>query len=322
MAASTSRRGRRTGPPPEASARLDRKRIYIVPTRAGFALAVTLLLMLAGSINYNLGLGYVLTFLLGGLGVVGMLHTWRNLAGLVLTPGRTNPAFAGEHVVWRVVADNASGLPRHRITLAFERALPAVIDVAPTGSAIAELAEPVSVRGPLRPGRLRIESRWPLGLFRAWAYADLDLSTLVYPHPETGAPPLPPANPQPGASGRSLRGEDDFAGLRSYRPGDAPGRIAWKSAARGEALLTKQFEGGDGGALLWLDRSTLPRELDEERALSRLTAWVLAADTARLRYGLRLRTQEIAPESGAVHRTYCLEALALHGRREGPDGRR
>ena len=65
--------------------------------------------MLAGSINYNLGLGYVLTFLLGGLGVVGMLHTWRNLAGLVLTPGRTNPAFAGEHVVWRVVADNASG---------------------------------------------------------------------------------------------------------------------------------------------------------------------------------------------------------------------
>lgn len=278
--------------------------------------------MLAGSINYNLGLGYVLTFLLGGLGLVGMLHTWRNLAGLVLTPGRTNPAFAGEHVVWRIVADNASDLPRHRITLGFERALSDVLDVAAAGSTIAGLAEPATVRGPLRPGRLRIESRWPLGLFRAWSYADLDLSTLVYPHPESGAPPLPPADPQPGASGRSLRGDEDFAGLRGYRPGDAPGRIAWKSAARGEALLTKQFEGGDGGAILWLDRTTLPRDLDEERALSRLTAWVLAADAARLRYGLRLRSQQIAPDSGSPHRTHCLEALALHGRREDAVGHR
>lgn len=320
VAASASRRVRGAAPA-ESRILLDRRRIYIVPSRAGLALAVTLLLMLAGSINYNLGLGYVLTFLLAGLGLVGMLHTWRNLAGLAFASGRTAPAFVGEHVIWRVVADNPSGLSRHRVTLAFERAPAIVVDVPARTGDTADAAEPAKVRGKLRPGRLRIESRWPLGLFRAWAWANLDLATLVYPRPEAGAPPLPPAHPQPGHSGRHARGEDDFAGLRGYRPGDAPGRIAWKTAAHGEALMTKQFEGGDGGSLLWLDRSTLPRELDEERALSRLTAWVLAADTARLRYGLRLGAAEIPPDTGAAHRTRCLEVLALHGRQDQPRGR-
>ena len=42
---------------------LDRKRIYILPTRRGLLFAVFLLVMLLGSINYALSLGFVLTFL-------------------------------------------------------------------------------------------------------------------------------------------------------------------------------------------------------------------------------------------------------------------
>jgi len=67
---------------------LVQRRVFILPTRQGLVFAVVLLVMLAGSINYSLGLGFVLTFTLASMAGVAMLHTWRNLAldvGHVLT---------------------------------------------------------------------------------------------------------------------------------------------------------------------------------------------------------------------------------------------
>lgn len=78
---------RRNGTPCSA-----RTAFHILPTRHGI-LFVTLLL---GSINYNNSLGYAFTFLLGGVGLVSILHAYRNLAGQRLTPGRARAVFAGQ----------------------------------------------------------------------------------------------------------------------------------------------------------------------------------------------------------------------------------
>jgi hypothetical protein len=59
--------------------RLNQRRIFILPTRAGMVYAITLVAMFTGAINYNLALGHALVFLLTGLGLIGMLHTFRNL---------------------------------------------------------------------------------------------------------------------------------------------------------------------------------------------------------------------------------------------------
>lgn len=300
---------------PKALVALTRRSIYIVPTRAGLALGFTLALMLAGSINYNLGLGYVLTFLLAGLGIVGMLHTWRNLAGLDLTPGRATPAFAGGQVTWRIRISNPSTLTRGSVGLWMEGALPRHLDVPGRDEAVASLDLPVTHRGRLDASRVRIATIYPLGLFRAWAYADLDMHTVVYPRPETSPPPLPAMPGRPGNGGRTQTGEDEFAGVREYQPGDQPARIAWKTMARTDTVLTKQFSGGEGGAVIRLDLSAVPHDLGIERGLSRLAAWVAMAEEARVRYALALPGLEIPPDSGPAHRSRCLEALALHGRR-------
>ena len=55
---------------------LDQRRIFILPTRRGLGFALVLVLMLLGDINYNLSLGYVLTFLLATLAVLSMLHAF------------------------------------------------------------------------------------------------------------------------------------------------------------------------------------------------------------------------------------------------------
>ena len=74
---------------------LTQRNVYILPTRPGFMLGLTLLVLLVASINYQLNLGYLLTFLLAGSAVVGMHVCHATLRGLTLNlrPGpRRSPA--------------------------------------------------------------------------------------------------------------------------------------------------------------------------------------------------------------------------------------
>jgi uncharacterized protein (DUF58 family) len=292
---------------------LTQNRIFIMPSRMGALYCLTLALMLLGSINYNLGLGFVLTFLLGGLGVVGMLHAWRNLAGVSVRPGRSEPVFAGEHARFRFVLHNPTEAARFAIGMrrGNENANFTNVPARDDGECFVELIAPK--RGWLEAGRVEVATSYPIGLFRAWSYVRFDQRALVYPRPEPGNPPLPPAAATSGAGLSSAAGEDDFAGLRAYRPGDSLHRMAWKAIARREVPVVKEFSGGQGTADLWLDWSACPRDFDVEQRLARLSAWVVSASLQNLRYGVRLPHQTIAPDTGRAHRDLCLRTLALHG---------
>jgi uncharacterized protein (DUF58 family) len=289
---------------------LVQHRIYILPTRFGVLFAVVLLLMLTGSINYALSLGYILTFLLAALAISTILHTFRNLAGLRLTALRISPVFAGDIARFPICIDNPAMAERCSLTLARAKREVALVDVPAESKVIATAAIAAPRRGLLKPGRLTISTRFPLGLFRAWAYIHLDAACIVYPRPAAAGLPLPRAQTGAAEGLAHARGNDDFAGLRPYLTGDSPRHVAWKAAARDQSLLTKQFMGDTEGAL-WLRADALPDELGTEEKLSRLARWVLEADAARLRYGLELPGMVVPLGGGGVHRERCLEALAL-----------
>jgi uncharacterized protein (DUF58 family) len=169
---------------------------------------------------------------------------------------------------------------------------------------------PAPERGRLPAPRITVETRYPFGLWRAWAYLIPALTGMVYPAPEIDAPPLPMMGAGGGDGlGMAASGED-FAGVRPYQPGDAQKMIAWKLAARSDDLSVKQFEAVGGGELM-LDFDALPATLGVEARLSRLARWVLDADAAQARYGLRLPDSLIFIGSGVAHREHCLTALAL-----------
>ena len=289
---------------------LGQRRVYILPTRGGLMFGVTIVLMLIGSINYNLSLGYVLVFLLAGNGVVSMLHTWRNLARTFLRPGKTAPVFAGELAGYRVQVDNRGTLPRTSLAIQLSERSPVYFDVAAGSLAEVEVRTPAMKRGLLYPGRFRIFTTYPLGLFYAWAVVDLDMHCLVYPKPELGRVPLPPHREASGEGAATKAGEEDFAGLRSFHAGDSPRRIAWKAFARTEVFLSKQFSGGSA-AVLWLDFNDTPMNFGLEAKLSRLSRWVIESEAAGIKFGLRLPGRHYEPDSGALHRDRCLQALAL-----------
>jgi uncharacterized protein (DUF58 family) len=304
---------------------LDRRRVYILPTTPGLAFGVAVLVLLVGSINYSLQLGYLLTFLVASMAVVGMHSTHANLAQIVLRGVRVEPVYAGDVLAFEITATNPGTMDRFALRFSFKIAAarksrdngppPAVpptvtIELPARGLRTVKVPLPAPVRGRQPAPRITVETRFPFGLWRAWAYLTPALTAMVYPAPEDDAPPLPLTAGGGGDTFGMASSGDDFAGVRPYQPGDAQKLIAWRLAAHSEDLSVKQFE-AEGGGELMLDFDALPPSLDLEQRLSRLTRWVLDADASHVRYGLRLPDAMIFTGAGAQHRDHCLTALAL-----------
>ena len=293
---------------------LTQRRIFILPTRTGLLFGAVLCVMLIGAINYNLSLGHALVFLLASLGLVNMVHTFRNLVALRLAPGRVESVFAGDIARFPMLLENVRRQARRSLDLAFGAHESVRLDIPPGEQAMIAIPCPAPTRGRLDPGRITLSTRYPLGLFHAWSYPHPRLSCLVYPRPiETPLPP-PAAIAQSGQR-HGDTGQEDFTGLRLRQPNDSPRHIAWKAVARdidNRPLLIKQFAGG-AAEELWLDWSLTPADSGLETRLSLLAGWVIAAERTQSRYGLRLPGRDLAPDLGSAHRDACLEALALYG---------
>jgi uncharacterized protein (DUF58 family) len=291
---------------------LVHRRVYILPTGRGLAFAFALLCMLVGSINYSLSLGYMLTFLLTGMCVVAMLHTYRNLVHLRVGAGRADPAFAGEEVRFELQLGSSGHYPRIALELKCEGAQ-AQADIPVRDETAVELRIHARRRGWQALPRIRVSTRYPLGLLEAWAYVHLDVRALIYPKPDRSTlEDIRHASRRGATNAASGSGTDDFFGLRPYHLGDSLRHVAWKAAAHNDLLLTKTFTANADTELVF-DYARLPAALDMEARVSRLTRWVLLAEEAGLSYGLVLPDTQFAPGSGAAHRYECLQALALLG---------
>jgi uncharacterized protein (DUF58 family) len=293
---------------------LAQRRVFIFPTRYGLFFAFSLLVFLAASINYDLALGFVLTFYLASAGLVAMLHTFRNQVHLRLRPLRADPVFAGGRASFEVLLDNRRKDERAALWLATRFSAHAV-DLPPRSAITTAVVVPAPLRGWLAAPRITVDTRYPLGLFRAWSYWQPALECLVYPAPATGRLDLPELPDGNGEGVPRGTGTDDFAGLREYQITDSPRHIAWKAAARafatGAPLPAKLFSGSAAAELVF-DLAAQAPNLDLETRLSRLARHVIDADALHLTYTLRLGPLVIGPDDGEAQRLACLKALALH----------
>lgn len=302
-----------TGRAPAASFVLGQRQIFILPAGTGILYGAVLVVMYLGAVNYGLGLGHALVFLLAGLGLTGMVHGFRNLSGLRLTGGRAEPVHAGDTAHFNVRIDNPGNDVRAALTLAFKGEPPIGCDVPATDGITVAVPCHAPRRGWLQPPRLSLSTRFPLGLFHAWSYPRLALRCLVYPTPIERPLPAPAAGDRPGRFG-SDSGDDDFAGLRNRQPGDPPKHVAWKAYASDPSerpLQVKRFSGATDHQLRFAWDAT-GNAVDAETRLSILTGWVVRARSLGLRYALTLPGRDIPADSGEAHAARCLEALALH----------
>ncbi len=288
---------------------LSRRRIFTLPTGAGLLFAVTLVVMLLGAINYDNSMAYALTFLIGSLMPIVILHTYHNMAGLELGAAPPEPVFAGERLLFPLTLDNRGQAAKSAIEVRRLASKESVITDVPADSLhTAYLPVATTRRGEVELGKMRIGTIFPLGLFRAWTHFPVTCKGVVYPAP-AGRLPLPqPAEFQGEDTAGQMSGSDDFIGFRNYHPGDPIRSIDWKAVARGQDLLIKRFS-GNGSRQLDLNWDYTRALGSIEARLSQLCQWLLEAERLGYRYRLTLPGLETPLDNGPDHRHHCLLAL-------------
>ncbi|MBA4108951.1 MAG: DUF58 domain-containing protein [Leptothrix sp. (in: Bacteria)] len=318
---------------PREQVTFTQRNLYILPTPAGWGFAVVIMVMLLASINEQINLGYALTFMVSGAALMTMHITHANVRGLSLRLLPLRSLHAGDVLrVGVVLAHAGKRRGRFGLELRVTRPIAAGIasheeakvecEVGPASETTVEMDVPAALRGWLDLPRLTLQSRYPLGLFRAWGYWRPQGRVLVWPALDPFAPPLPDSAsevPDAHTVRPFIPSAEMPEGLRAYRRGDPLRWIAWKKSshalASGTGLVSREPAAGRTPDL-WLDWDHSPglQGLDAEARLSRLASWVILADQQTgMAYGLKLPGQTIECAQGSAHLRSCLDALATWG---------
>ncbi len=290
--------------------RVDRRRIYILPSGFGLAVAALIVAMLIASLNYNNNLGLAFAFLMTSIALVAMHHCHRNLLGLVVDVESEADGFAGGSAAVAFTLANSSGLDRYDVQIRCAEGAMAGASVAATSRGSAIVQVPLAQRGVRRLGQFELATRFPFGWFRAWTYVQAAVTIYAAPAPQ-GERHASGASDPPGATMRGEQpGEEEWSALRPYAPGMPLKHMAWKVLARGEEAAVRSYS-SPASDPQWLDWHDLP-DLAVEARLSQLCRWVLDADRSVRPYGLRLPEASLNPGTGPAHRRACLRALAAH----------
>jgi len=296
--------------PAKNSITLHHRQTFILPSRFGFMMLFILTLMMIAATNYQNSLAFLLTFTLASVGFNVIILTYRNLTGINIKAKAVAAVFAGQPLDIPIVISSTEDRSHYSVGFGTKNDIQQVIDLAPDQTVEITIRVQPKKRGWYSPGRLYTATVYPLGMLRVWSWFKFSQQYLIYPSP------LDPGALEQNADanleiekGRMGTGEEDFAGIRSYRKGDPKRKIHWRAYARGQGLHTMEFEEPEGRSSI-IDYDSFGKG-DIEHRLSWLCFLVLQSETQGERYGLKLPGTLIKPDCGTKHRQLCLQALAL-----------
>jgi uncharacterized protein (DUF58 family) len=288
---------------------LNANNLYIIPSGFGWAYGVVVFIIFVGAVNSQINTIFMLTFLLG---VIGMISAWEahaNLKNLALkfitiedsqegTPAKITIFIpANEKLRWGVEFHVASQ-PKIRLE-----------KIPPEGI---QLIVPIETedRGYFSLPPIIISSLFPFGIFSVWSYAYFDAHYYVYPRPvDPGF--WPDSFLVQNIKQKHAVGDEEFYDLKQVEnPWSEPKRIHWKIAAKGQGWYLKVMDSNEID--YWLFKlDDLPAK-DLELKLQNLSYWLHTAEANNLMYGLELKAAPTDFARGKKHLQHCLRQLALY----------
>ncbi len=288
---------------------LNSRNVYVLPSRFGWAYALVVLTLFFSAINYQINTIFLMAFLLV---IIGMASAWEAQENL------KNLAFK-----FIALEDAQEGMPakltlfihtnnKARFGLDFQIASQAVVHfekIPPEGLQVIIPIESTK-RGYFSLPRIYISSRYPLGIFRVWAYAYFYEHYYVYPRP---------VNPgfwpnyflDQNTTKKHRLGEEEFYDLKSAEnPWRTPNLIAWKIAAKGQGWYLKTMSSYED--YCWIFKLTDLPGNDLELKLQQLSYWLQTAEANGQIYGLELSATQTSFSRGNEHLRHCLRQLAFY----------
>lgn len=295
--------------PAKPEIQFRQKNIYILPTRYGWLMLGIIVLILIAATNYQNNMGYMAAFILLAIGALSTFYTYRNLRQLNLKIIKPEPVFAGEKAHLAFEVQNNTDQYRASIGFGENKKQVSLIDIAAQSTSVFEEPFKPAKRGWFQFPRMVITSVFPFGIFQVWSWFKSPYQLLVFPKPI--APPVPINDGYEGSEegSQSVKGSEDFFGVKEYQAGDPLKQVMWKAFARERGILTKEFEDTVGQQQLLTWQSVA--HYDKELALSYLCYELIEADKKGIDFGLQMPNQNFELARGKKHLQTCLEALAL-----------
>lgn len=293
---------------------INRRQLYILPTRIGWYYAMILLALLAIAIKYNNQAAFMMLFLLVAVGIIAMHYTNNNIIRLELNGGAAKNIFVGDHAEFPVQIKNQSDKARQAVWLVCA-GFKQVFDLPEATSKDLKIKLPTVKRGLFLCPEMVLSSQFPLGIFFCWSKRhDIQERCIVYPQPIDLIPFPDSGDSQSQEQSKShIRNNSaDYSGMKAYQPGDRPRDIHWPSLAKTHKLVTIQHDDQPSSSvnLSWF---SLPSNMNTEDRLSQLCYWLIDAEKNGQRYQLEMPNHTIGFNNGTTHLNECLSVLALWG---------
>jgi|GEM_PF-1290901 len=290
---------------------IDKKKIYILPTRPGLIFLSVILVIFIGSFNENNNMGLLFSFFLFSLLIFSIKETRNSLLNLKINSVNIENNFAGSKAKTEIFLSSGTE-KKENIQIKAKSSFTKIDFIERNSGARAVLFTDTFKRGIYNYPEITISSHYPYGIFNSWTYLNPPKKQIIWPKPANrGVSATQLKNMQEDNSKNLIKNknEDEFKGLREYEKGDSIKRISWKAYSRGMGLLIKDFSTefeNEEVNILW-DRINIK---DTETKLSVICKTILNLESSDIRYGLKIPGFEIKPSKGLRHKNYCLEILA------------
>jgi len=298
--------------PAAAKQNLSNKNIFILPTKFGLAYLLSVFILFLLGTNYQNNLIILMSYLFASVFLTTMLYSFLNMFGLQFFFKSQVSAHATQIV--SVPLTIMSNKPRFHINFSFDNNQQATEMAIKKGESATNIPFHALKRGINNPGRLKILSEYPLGLFICWTHLDFDCEVVTYPAKNTFHHIKQNSSQEHEEinGNKIIEGGDDFGELREYKQGESNAKIAWKQLARGQGWLTKVSQ-TEIGSQVWLSLKQLPSATLETK-LEMLCFLMLEHYKNNVPFGLDLNTIQISPSTGNKHINKCLMALTFYGK--------
>ena len=278
---------------------LTRRNLWLVPTAGGIWMFAFWFFLLAGAVNYQNNLGFLMVFLIAAVDLVSIGISFRNLDGQRVTVLTNQWLFANTPGELELEANGTRKTNQLAIALDGQHRVSTdkttnrfFLPWTPGHRGLHPL--PVLEVGSLFPfGWLHVRHKWK-NPGQVW----------VFPEPIDAPTP----KPVPGDGEQyGIEGEPN---LRDYQAGDPLKRVQWKRVNPHQPwpVLMPMSRGQRDE----LDYRAYP-DASWELCLSFLTAEVLKRRQSGDLFSLRLPDQTLGPDTGEAFTRLCLEALAKQG---------
>jgi uncharacterized protein (DUF58 family) len=263
-------------------------RVFIIPNFNGLKIFIVNFIMLAIGLIYANNYLLLFNFLLFSLFIITMFYTHFNLHGLSLLSISQTPSFSGESSLIKLHFSSNDLLERFsikaRLYFKNDEYIGSSFNVdGNTGYATFNFTP--NKRGIDRIKKIELYTTFPLDIFKAIIFFDIDSEFIIYP--KRSLKRFSTSN-----SISTNENEQNNFNISNYIHGDKINRILWKKSTNGELKIKKEARSEKEAVVFEVDQFI--KNDDLERTLEQIANGIHVCFESQIPFGLTLPNLKIS----------------------------